>query len=123
MARFLVVLVVLSGCGPFAPNDVGRTCDAGVGVQHCASPTTYAACDLSGPTGIWREYPCGDTCTEGKECPLKYSKPGSACAPSWTGPMLCQSVRYAVTCIDGGWSPRPCSECPPGETCFSCTCQ
>jgi len=114
--RYLVLM--LMACGPFAPNVVGRTCDAGPGTQHCASPTSYAACNGN----IWREYPCPEACMEGGKCALEEVKAGTLCAPSWGAVGVCKAPRLAMFCNDGGWQPHTCDECY-GTSCLACSCK
>ena len=121
MKALMAVAVVMVGCGPYGSSRLGQTCDAGQQVNHCASPTTYAACDTSSGFAVWREYPCQDTCAEGNACSLGGSKAGSACPASWNGAGECKAARLAVVCLDGGWVPSTCDECS-NQGCLACAC-
>jgi len=117
----MAVVVVMAGCGPYGSSNLGQTCDAGAKTNHCASPTTYAACDGT-DFKVWREYPCQDACGEGASCALDGAKAGTDCPLSWDRVQVCKAPSLAITCFEGKWSPRTCGECPDGGFCFACTC-
>lgn len=123
MLRFALILV-MAGCGPYGSSQVGRTCDAGQKVNHCASPTTYAACDTSSDFSVWREYPCASPCDEGGECNLMLAKHGTACPASWEGVRMCKGARVMISCVDGEWFQRGCdSRCLDPNVCYDFACQ
>lgn len=122
MKALMAVAVLMVGCGPYGSSRLGQTCDAGPQTNHCASPTTYAACDTSSGSSIWREYPCQDACGEDGSCALDGSKAGTACPSSWHGVRICKGANLAIVCADGEWGARTCGECPDGS-CFACFCR
>lgn len=107
----LVVVVVMSACGPSplpgAPK-LGAACDAMTDARECYTEASIAFCD----GGKWAEYPCADRCSNAQspKCELAVPTAGTACPASWDGAGMCGGD-VLLLCTDGKWKSCECRSC------------
>lgn len=99
LMRFVVVSLVLVGCGPTdgspCKSDDKPVC-GGADVSHCES-------------GQWVSYACPGVC--GSTCDWSKAKDGYRCPKAFEGYSKCNGTDTLVTCLDGKFFESPCGRC------------